>query len=432
MKRKFLQKLLYWKENEINTPLLITGARQIGKTYIIDEFCKTNFKDYVYLNFEKNSELVSIFEKTLEPKEIIKYIEALIGRNIDIESTIIFFDEVQISERAITSLKYFNEDKEEYKIVCAGSLLGVKINRFETSFPVGKVRILEMYPMDFEEFLWAIEEEKLSQIIRECFEKKEAMVDILHTKAIKYYQDYLLVGGMPQAIINYIKNEKDVMKFDKEIHNSIIMAYIADMRKYTISAAETIKMNEIYESIPRQLAKENVKFKYNIVKQNANKRDYELPLDWLLSAGLVYKATKVEKAQSPLKAYMEQSSFKIYLNDVGLLATLSDVNYADILISEDNIFKGAITENYIAQMFKTEGKDLYYFKPNQNMEIDFIINIDNNIVPIEIKAGTHVKSKSLNSYIEKYKAEYGIRISNRNFGVSDKIVSIPLYAAYLL
>ena len=265
MKRKFLEKLIYWKENEMKTPLLVIGARQIGKTYIIEEFCKTNFKNYVYLNFENKHDLATIFEKTMEPKEIIKYIEATIGKSIDIENTIIFFDEVQISEDAITSLKYFCEAKENYKIICAGSLLGVKINRFNSSFPVGKVRILNMYPMDFEEFLWAIEEEKLSEIIKECYNNKEAMIEILHNKAIKYYQDYLLIGGMPQAILNYIKNDKNIMKFDRIIHQSIIMAYISDMRKYTMSAAETIKMNEIYETIPRQLAKDNTKFKYNIM-----------------------------------------------------------------------------------------------------------------------------------------------------------------------
>ena len=302
MKRKFLEKLTYWKENEIKTPLLVIGARQIGKTYIIEEFCKSNFQDYVYLNFETKNELSTIFEKTMEPKEIIKYIEATIGRAIDITNTIIFLDEIQISEKAITSLKYFCEAEENYKIICAGSLLGVKINRFNSSFPVGKVRILNMYPMDFEEFLWAIKEQSLAQIIKECYNQKEAMIDILHNKAIKYYQDYLLIGGMPQAILNYIKNNKDVMKFDRVIHQSIIMSYISDMRKYTMSAAETIKINEIYETIPRQLAKDNTKFKYNIIKQNANKRDYELPLDWLLSAGLIYKAIKVDKNKSPLKA----------------------------------------------------------------------------------------------------------------------------------
>lgn len=432
MKRKFLEKLIYWKENEMKTPLLVTGARQIGKTYIIEEFCKTNFKNYVYLNFENKHDLATIFEKTMEPKEIIKYIEATIGKSIDIENTIIFFDEVQISEDAVTSLKYFCEAKENYKIICAGSLLGVKINRFNSSFPVGKVRILNMYPMDFEEFLWAIEEEKLSEIIKECYNNKEAMIEILHNKAIKYYQDYLLVGGMPQAILNYIKNDKNIMKFDRVIHQSIIMAYISDMRKYTMSAAETIKMNEIYETIPRQLAKDNTKFKYNIIKQNANKRDYELPLDWLLSAGLIYKATKIDKTQSPLKAYIEQSNFKIYLNDVGLLSTLSEVEYKDILINENNIFKGALTENYVAQTLKTGGRELYYFKPNQNMEIDFVVNIENKVIPIEVKSGTHVKANSLKAYIQKYQPDYGIRVSNRNFGMNNNILSVPLYATYLI
>jgi len=432
MKRKFMKKLLYWKENEIKTPLLVTGARQIGKTYIIEEFCKENFEDYVYLNFENKSDLLTIFERTIEPKNIVKYIEALIGKSIDIEKTIIFFDEIQISERAITSLKYFSEAEENYKIVCAGSLLGVKLNRFNSSFPVGKVRILEMHPMDFEEFLVALDEENLTKIIEECYEKKEPMVEILHNKAIKYYQDYLLLGGMPQAVLNYIKNDKDIMKFDKVIHQSIIMAYIADMRKYTISAAETIKINDIYNSMPRQLAKDNTKFKYNLIKQNANKRDYGLPLDWLLSAGLVYKSTKVDKMQSPLKAYLEQSHFKIYLNDVGLLSTLSGVEYKDILLSENNIFKGALTENYVAQTLKANGIELFYFKPSQNMEIDFVIKKDNIIVPIEVKSGTHIKSTSLKSYMEKYKSEYAIRISSRNFGMNNKIISIPLYATYLI
>jgi len=228
-----MKKLLYWKENEIKTPLLVTGARQIGKTYIIEEFCKENFEDYVYLNFENKSDLLTIFERTIEPKNIVKYIEALIGKSIDIEKTIIFFDEIQISERAITSLKYFSEAEENYKIVCAGSLLGVKLNRFNSSFPVGKVRILKMHPMDFEEFLVALDEENLTKIIEECYEKKEPMVEILHNKAIKYYQDYLLLGGMPQAVLNYIKNDKDIMKFDKVILPVQSYLVIASKRRHT-------------------------------------------------------------------------------------------------------------------------------------------------------------------------------------------------------
>lgn len=432
MKRKFLKELEYWEEKNIDMPLLIIGARQTGKTYIIKEFCEQHYKNYIYLNFEDKPQLCEFFEGELIPEKIIKNIEGLLGKNINPEDTAIFFDEIQICERAITSLKYFCESKINYRIICAGSLLGVKLHRFQSSFPVGKVLIKNLYPMDFEEFLWANGEEKLVEIIKECLKNKHKMLDALHIKALEYYQDYLLVGGMPRAIIDYINSEKNVMNFNKDIHKSIIDSYIADMRKYTTSAAETIKISDIYESIPRQLAKDNTKFKFNIIKLNANKRDYELPLDWLISGDLVYKAKKVDKMQSPLKAYINENNFKIYLSDVGLLSTMAGVTRKDIEFNEDNIFKGALTENYVAQMLKSKGVELYYFKPTQNMEIDFAINLDGNIIPIEIKSGTHKKSNSLKSYIEKYKPKYAIKVSANNFGITNNIFSIPLYAIFAL
>lgn len=432
MKRKFIKELEYWQENNIDMPLLIIGARQTGKTYIVKEFCEKKYEKYIYLNFEDRPQLCEFFERDLNPEEIIKNIESLLGENINPENTAIFFDEIQICERAITSLKYFCESKINYRIICAGSLLGVKLHRFQSSFPVGKVLIKNMYPMDFEEFLWANGEEKLAEKIKECYENKQQMLEALHQKALNYYQDYLLIGGMPRAVINYIESNKNVINFNKDIHKSILDSYIADMRKYTTSAAETIKIADIYESIPKQLAKDNTKFKFNIIKLNANKRDYELPLDWLISGDLVYQAKKVEKMQSPLKAYADSNSFKIYLSDVGLLSTMAGVTKKDIDFSEDNIFKGALTENYVAQMLKTKGEELYYFKPTQNMEIDFAININGIIIPIEIKAGTHKKSNSLKAYIEKYKPEYAIKISANNFGMVNGIFSIPLYAAFLL
>ena len=433
MERKFIEKLKKWKENNIKEPLMVIGARQTGKTYIIQEFCKSNYENYVYLNFEDINHLESAFEQDLIPENIIKRIEIIINKDIDISNTIIFFDEIQISEKAINSLKYFCESEQNYRIICAGSLLGVKLHRFKSSFPVGKVRILNMYPMDFEEFLWACNERKLSDEIKNCYNQKMQMMDPLHEKALKYYLDYLYVGGMPQAVKNYVENEKDVIKFEREIHTSIITAYIADMRKYTISAAETIKINQIFESIPRQLAKENTKFKYNIVNPMANKRDYELPLDWLIASGLIYKSSKVEKMQSPLRAFLDQSNFKIYMNDVGLLSTLSGTNIQDIQFGDDNTFKGALTENYIAQMFMSKKYDLIYFKPTQTMKIDFAItDNEGNVIPVEVKSGTHIKSRSLTNYISKYKPKYAIRISARNFGFNNNINSIPLYAVHLI
>ena len=219
MKRKFLEELKQWKNKNIKEPLMVIGARQTGKTYIINKFCKENYEEYLYLNFEDIPKLSSIFENTLKPKEIIRQIEILLGEKIDIEKTVIFFDEIQICEKAITALKYFSEAEENYRIITAGSLLGVKLHRFKSSFPVGKVRILNMYPMDFEEFLWAIGEKDLSEEIRNCFNNKKQMPEILHEKALKCYIDYLYIGGMPQAILNYIENEKNVLLFERIIHN---------------------------------------------------------------------------------------------------------------------------------------------------------------------------------------------------------------------
>jgi predicted AAA+ superfamily ATPase len=289
-----------------------------------------------------------------------------------------------------------------------------------------------MYPMDFEEFLLAANEDGLIEMIKTSYETKKELIEIFHTRAIKYYLDYLLVGGMPQAVLDYVSKGNDISKFDKVIHSSIITAYIADMRKYTVNGSETIKINQIYDSIPKQLAKENTKFKYNIISLNANKRDYELPLDWLIASSLVYKANKLENIATPFKAYSDPNNFKIYLSDTGLLSTLANVSYKDILFSENNIFKGALTENYIAQTFKSKKMDLFYFKPNQNMEIDFICNINDNVIPIEIKAGTHTKSTSLNNYKKKYNPKYSIRISGKNFGYVNDIFSIPLYAVFCI
>ena len=432
MERKFIKQLQNWKEKNIKEPLMVIGARQIGKTYIINKFCKENYKNYIYLNFEDITKLSSAFQEDLNPEKIIRRIEIIINKEIDIEDTIIFFDEIQISERAITSLKYFCESEKNYRIICAGSLLGVKLHRFKSSFPVGKVRILNMYPMDFEEFLWANNQGKLANEIRECYNQKKPMMDILHEKAMQYYLDYLYIGGMPQAVANYVQNEQNIIKFEREIHNSIITAYIADMRKYTTNASETVKINEIYESVPRQLTKENTKFKYNLVNPMANKRDYELPLDWLVASSLIYRAVKVEKPQSPLRAFVDQSNFKIYLNDVGLLSTLSRVSYQDIQLSEDNTFRGALTENYIAQTFISKDIDLMYFKPTQTMEIDFLLSDNSYVIPVEVKSGTHIRSRSMSNYLMKYKPPYAIRISARNFGFSNGIFSVPLYAAFCI
>ena len=265
-------------------PLMVVGARQIGKTYIIEKFAKENFEQYLYFNLEKNAEVRNIFEKTIDDAKIIEELELYLGRKIDIEKTIFFFDEVQVSENFIVSLKYFNESSKPYKIICAGSLLGVKINRFKSSFPVGKIRMECMYPMNFEEFLIATGKEILKNKIEECYRTMERMPDFAHEEALTLYKQYLCVGGMPEAVKNFIENDLDILKFDSHIISDIKDMYIADMQKYVKGTLETVKIEKVYKNIPSQLAKENKNFQYSFIEETGRKRKYESAIDWLVSS----------------------------------------------------------------------------------------------------------------------------------------------------
>lgn len=429
MFRKIYQSLKSWEEKNTKEPLLVIGARQIGKTWILKHFCENTYKDYIYLNFESNTDLLSIFKHNLDPESIIPQLEILLDKKIT-EHTAIFFDEIQSSEKAITSLKYFCESEKNYRVVCAGSLLGVKLNRFETSFPVGKVRIIHMVPLDFEEFLLACGQEPLRDMILDSYHKMQALPEAIHQKAIQYYSDYLFVGGMPQCINQYNETGRNILNFDRIIQENLLLAYAADMTKYTISAAEGVKINEIYHSVPKQLAHENPKFKYKEVRANANKRDFKAPLDWLTAANMVYKVEKTNLPSSPLKAYADESSFKLYLSDVGMLCCLAGIQYKTLLSNEHNIYKGAVTENYVIQTLIAKGMTPYYYKPSDSMEIDILLDISGDIVPMEIKSGRHKRSKSLKNYCEKFQPEKAFRISENNFGTIDSLVSVPLYALF--
>ena len=432
MKRKFYQKLVAWKENNLSTPLMVVGSRQIGKTYLIDEFCKNNFEDYIYINLDKSENIQKIFDNTINPEEILSQLELVLNKAIDIEKTIIFFDEIQVSERAISSLKYFCESENNYKIICAGSLLGVKINRFNSSFPVGKVLIEYMYPMDFEEFLWAMNREDLTTKIKSCYLENSPMPEAVHKILTNMWRIYLCVGGMPQVIIDYLNSEKNLLKMSELIPNTIITAYLSDMSKYTVYKSESIKISSIYEKMPAQLAKENKKFNYKIISNYACKRDFETALNWLISSNLLYKCSLVTVPQIPLKAYADEDNFKMYLSDVGLLRVLCEIQFNQIMSDEEFIFKGAIVENYVAQTLKTNGFTLYYWKSKSIAEIDFLINSLDGIIPIEVKASDNTTSKSLNSYVKKYVPKYAIRLSTKNFGFQNGIKSVPLYAAFCI
>lgn len=429
MYRKIEIDLKKWKDNS-KMPLMLVGARQTGKTYILEDFCKKNFDNYIYLNLEKEKEISEIFSSTLKPEEVIEQIQILKKIEFNVENTIIFIDEIQVNENAITSLKYFCESDKPYKIVCAGSLLGVKINRFHSSFPVGKVIIKYLYPMDFEEYLMAMKEDKLIEKIKKHYETNEPLLIPIHEKALDLYKKYLVLGGMPTLINDFVNNECKISKVNFELQDYIIATYLADMNKYTENT-EGIKNSKIYNSIPKELAREHNTFKYSIVDKDARKIRYESSLDWLLASNMILKCNLTEKNESPLKAFVNLDKFKLYLSDPGLLRALSNLDYSEILLDKNKMYKGVLTENYIACEFYSKFKELYYYS-FEKYEIDFLIKINGDIIPVEVKSGRRTNSKSLNEYIKKYNPKYSIRISQKNFGLENNIKSVPFYAVFCI
>lgn len=430
MYRTFEKDLNYWFLND-DKPFMVIGLRQIGKTYLINDFCKKHFDNYLYFNFENEKWLFDLFEKTINIDEILDFLEIKFGKKIDLENTVLFFDEIQISERFINSLKYFCEYEKSIKVICAGSLLGVKINRFSSSFPVGKVTMKNMYPMNFEEFLIALGKEKYSELIKKHYEKLEKMDDSLHQDLIKFYKLYLIVGGLPASVSNFIECGMDIMLYEKNILTNIKDMYVADMKKYVSGNNETVKIEKIYNNIPLQLAKENKTFKYSEIELGAKKGKYENALGWLIYSGMVLKSKKINVPNKPLKHYVS-TGMKMFISDIGVLNNISEIRYRDILLDDNFMYKGAIAENYVAEEFASKNISLYYWTSESQAEVDFIIQNDDGIIPVEVKSGDNTKSKSLNIYINQYKPIYSIRLSTKNFGMSNNIKSIPLYATFCL
>ena len=289
-----------------------------------------------------------------------------------------------------------------------------------------------MYPMNFEEFLMATGKEILLNKIKECYSKMEPMPSFAHEQALTLYKQYLCIGGMPESVNNFIENDLDILKYDPNIISNIIEMYIADMKKYVKGNIETVKIEKVYKNIPSQLAKDKKTFRYNLIDEDGRKRKYETPIEWLISAGMVLASYKIKKPEIPLKVYIDENMFKLYLSDVGLLTSISEIKYPDIMLERPFEFKGAITENYIAQEFITKDTSLYYWTYGRNAEVDFIIYNEDGIIPVEVKSGNSVKSTSLNLYIREHKPKYAIRISSKNFGFENNIKSVPLYATFLI
>ena len=430
MKRLIYNDLQEWKNDVKRKPLLLQGARQIGKTFIVNQFGKNEYKNYIRLNFEEDENLKDIFNSTLDPFQIINQLGLYLNKKIEAENTLIFFDEIQVLPKAITSLKYFYENAPQFHIIAAGSLLGVSVGK-STSFPVGKVNFLTMYPMSFLEYLMALKENLL---IDELLNIKDfmALPEILHEKTLNLMKMYLFLGGMPEVVQEYIEN-KDIVAVRK-IQNEILQSYQKDFSKYA-EPREAIKIAEIWRSIPYQLAKENSKFLYSEVKKNARSSHFEQSIDWLKNAGLIHIVNELRAAKLPLGGYADLGKFKLYLLDTGLLGAMLELT-PEIIIRPDDLYKeynGAFIENYAClELVKLLQKEVFYWTSGNEAEVDFVLQYNNDIVPIEVKSGSNKNTHSMKVFESKNKTKYLFRTSPRNLVKSDKFINLPLYRLFAL
>lgn len=431
MKRKIEAQLIDWKGKHIRMPLILNGARQVGKTYILKHFGAKHFTNTIYINLEIQKQVALFFEDHVTPNRVIPFLETIYNQKISEKDTLIILDEIQSCPKALLSLKSFCEDAPQYFIVSAGSLLGVAINRDNISFPVGKVDELTLFPLDFEEFLWAMGLESLSIEIKKHFLSNEPIAKSYHLLALEKLNSFLVVGGMPACVYRFIvsNNYMDAA----EVQINILNEYAADMSKYA-SNSQAVKIRACYDSIPIQISKENKKFQYKIVQRGGTATIFGESIDWLIYAGITHKCEKISHGYIPIQVFRDLSDFKLYLGDVGLLVNKSGYPIQNIIsgFDENNTFKGAIIENYVAQALVANKYQLLYWKNENTAELDFIIQQENNVIPIEVKSGNRTKSTSFNNFIKKYNINQGIRLSTKNFGIENQIKSVPLYATWCI
>lgn len=432
MEREFYQKLLQWKKSPSRKPLVLRGARQVGKTYILTDFAKKEYLDYVYINFDEEPHFASLFNENLDPDRIIKDLSIYFKKTIQPATTLIILDEIQECPQALASLKYFCEKKNEYHLATAGSLLGVALTK---GFPVGKVNFLDLAPLNFFEFLHAAGESKLVEMLEEMRDPK-AIPELFHDKLTTLLKYYFIIGGMPEAVDTYLKTEN--LEQVRVVQKEILDAYMLDFAKHA-PKDEVMKIMAVWGSVPNQLAKENKKFIFSAIRKSARAREFETSIQWLKSAGLIIKANHISTAKLPLDAYTESQAFKVFLLDVGLLGAMSKLD-PRIILEPDQLFqefKGSLTENFVAVELHDKHFDgLYYWASEGIAEVDFVISQEQQIFPLEVKAGFSKKKKSLLVYDEKFsKEENGSvvlsRASLRNFALDGKIINYPLYAICL-
>lgn len=425
MLRMAMDQLLKWKQRKNKKPLIIRGARQVGKTWLMKEFGKTAYQKTVYISFDSNSRMQMLFEEDLNIDRIMTGLELYAGHKIDAENTLLIFDEIQEVPKALTSLKYFNENAPQYQIVCAGSLLGVALHH-GTSFPVGKVEFLDLYPMSFLEFIRAMGKEQYAELLQKGDLKMASAFKQEYTGLLKHYY---YVGGMPEAVLNFSENND--FNEVREIQRRILAAYEQDFSKHAPNdAVPRIRM--LWNSIPAQLTKENKKFIYGLIKEGARARDYELALFWLNDCGLIHKVHRVTATNLPLRAYEDLKAFKLFLVDVGLLSCMVGLHQRTLLDGNALFkeFKGALTEQYVLQQLKTL-KDVhtcYWAAERGNAEVDFVVGTGSDVIPIEVKAEVNLQAKSLKTYKEKFAPRLSIRMSMADYKKEDWLLNLPLWA----
>ncbi len=429
MYRNAMSSLKKWKDKKNKKPLVIRGARQVGKTWLMKKFGETSYEQVVYISFDNNQQMKTLFEKDMRTQRIITGIELYVGHKINSDETLLIFDEIQEVPKALTALKYFNENAPEYQIICAGSLLGVALHQ-GTSFPVGKVEFMDLYPLSFMEFLRAMGKEQFVELIEQS---NFDMVTTFKQEYIDLLKYYYYVGGMPEVVANFSEN----LDFNeaREIQERILMAYEQDFSKHAPN--EVIpRIRMLWNSIPSQLTKENKKFIYGLIKEGARAKEYEMAMLWLIDCGLVHKVQRVTAPSLPLKAYEDLKAFKLFMLDVGLLSCMVRLNQSVLLNGNELFkeFKGALTEQYVLQQFMTiKHMDTYYWTNNRgSAEIDFLIDTGKKIIPVEVKAETNLKAKSLKSYFDKYNPQTSVRTAMLDYKKEGWLVNIPLYAIELL
>lgn len=431
MYRKITACLENWQKNPHRKPLILQGARQVGKTYSLLEFGRTHYENTAYFNFETSPALTETFAESISPDYLLPILSHMSGTTIIREKTLIIFDEIQLCERALTSLKYFCENAPEYHIIAAGSLLGIAVNRSSFSFPVGKVDMKTLYPMDMEEFLMALGEHMLIEQIKNGFEKNTPLPSALHESAMQLYREYLVVGGMPECVMQYI-NTKDYILV-RHIQDNILTGYLNDMSKYN-TANEIKKTRLTYDNITVQLSKKNTRFQYKLLKKGGRASEFENAIEWLALSGIISQVYQTEQIRKPLENYRNIGAFKIYISDIGLLMAKKELLAQDILYPTNDIddFKGGMTENYVNMQLTISGYKTYYWLSQRGAEIDFIIQKEGAIIPIEVKSADNTKAKSLQSYMKTYQPDYAIKLSSRNFSMENGQKAVPLYAAFCI